>query len=92
MEPVQPPLDPDPVTSPPEFQGATAKEPVLIFLGALAAIVDAGIAVAAGLDWVSLTNEQTAAIIAFVTLLTGVIAAMLRASVYAPATVAAERR
>lgn len=66
----------------------TETEPVAVFLVGLAAVVDAGIAAAAALDWIDLTTEQAGAVIGFVTIATGLCLAVLRARVYSPATVA----
>jgi hypothetical protein len=72
--------------------GIINTEPVIVFLTGLAGIVDLGLIAADGLDWVYLTNEQTAAIVAFVTAATALIAGVLRAKVWAPASVAAVTR
>lgn len=79
--------DTSPAT-PPTTDGPLDREPVAIFLTGLAAVVAAGLAAADALDWVSLDTDQTAAVITFTTAVTGLIGAVLRSRVYAPATVA----
>lgn len=63
-------------------------EPVALGVGTLAGLVDAFLIMANALDWVDLTNDQTAAIIAFVTTLSLVVGAILRATVWSPDSVA----
>lgn len=63
-------------------------EPVALGVGTLAAVVDALLVMVTALDWVDLTNEQAAAIIAFVTTLSLAIGTFLRATVWSPASVA----
>jgi hypothetical protein len=65
------------------------REPVALGVGALALVIDLGIAMATTLDWVDLTSEQAASIIAFVTALSTLVGALLRGRVWSPATVAA---
>lgn len=67
--------------------GPLGKEPVLILLGSAAAVADLGLIVAHQFDWLDITAEQITAVVAFVTAVSGVAAALIRASVYAPATV-----
>lgn len=69
--------------------GILDTEPVLVLLTGLAGVVDLGLIAADGLDWIPLTNEQTGALVAFVSAVTALIAAMLRAKVWSPASVGA---
>lgn len=69
--------------------GIIQTEPVAAFLAGLAGLVDLGIIAASALNWVDLTDEQTAAIIAFVSGAIAFAGGMLRAKVWAPASVAA---
>jgi hypothetical protein len=69
-----------------ESSGALSKEPVAILATAAIVIVDAGIALAAAFDWADLTPAQTTAILAFVTVVSGTVSALLRQQVYSPAT------
>lgn len=62
-------------------------EPVAVALTGLAGLVDVGLIAAVALDWLDLTTEQTAAVVAFVTATTALVGAVLRANVYSPATV-----
>lgn len=64
------------------------REPVALGVGSLAVLIDLGIAMATSLDWIDLTTEQSAAIIAFVTALSLVVGTILRNHVWSPATVA----
>jgi hypothetical protein len=64
--------------------GPLDKEPVAILLAGLAGVVDASIAAATALDWVDLTSQQAGSVIAFVTVLTGLIGSVLRAQVWSP--------
>lgn len=66
----------------------TDREPVAIGVGSLAVLIDLGIAMATSLDWVDLTTEQSAAIIAFVSALSLVIGTLIRNHVWSPASVA----
>lgn len=68
--------------------GLLDREPVLVFLSGLAGLVDLGIIAGNALDWLQLDEGQTVAVVAFVTAVTALIAGVLRASVYSPATVA----
>lgn len=77
-----------PLPEPPSEPGLIDTQPVGVFLAGLAALVDAGIAAATALDWIDLSTEQAAAVIAFITAATALAAAVLRSRVYAPATVA----
>lgn len=76
------------MTHPSTAHGILDTEPVVVFLTGLAGIVNVAIIAADALDWVALTNEQTAALAAFVTGATALVAAVLRSKVWAPATVA----
>lgn len=80
------PAQPIPPVAPPA-DGAVAREPVAVFLAGLAGVVDIGLIMATALDWVTLTNEQCAAVVAFVSAVCALIGAVLRSLVYAPATV-----
>lgn len=66
--------------------GPLDKEPVAIMLAGLAGLIDAGIAAATALDWIHLTTDQAASVIAFVTIITGLIGSALRAKVWSPAS------
>lgn len=66
----------------------TDREPTAIAVGSLAVLVDLGIAMATRLDWIDLTAEQAAAIIAFVSGLSVVVGGLLRGTVWSPASVA----
>lgn len=68
--------------------GLVEREPVLVFLAGLAGVVDAGLITADTLNWVALTNEQTTSLVAFVTAVTALVAGVVRAKVWSPATVA----
>lgn len=68
-------------------RNALDTEPVAVALTGLAGVVDLGLIAAVALDWIDLTNEQTAAVVAFVTAATALVGAVLRANVYSPATV-----
>lgn len=72
----------------PVGDGLLDTEPVVALLTGLAGIVDLGIIAANALEWVYLTDGQTAAIVAFITGVTGAVAAALRSKVWAPASVA----
>lgn len=63
-------------------------EPVAVGVGSIAVLVDALIVMATALDWLTLTNEQATAIVAFVTTLSLVIGALVRSTVWSPASVA----
>jgi hypothetical protein len=65
----------------------TDREPVALGVGSLAVLIDLGIAMATSLDWIDLTTEQSAAIIAFVTALSVVVGVILRNHVWSPASV-----
>lgn len=80
------------MTHEPASSGILNTEPVLVFLAGLAGIVDLGLIAADGLDWIPLTNEQTASVVAFVTAVTALAAAVLRSRVWAPASVAVVAR
>lgn len=67
--------------------GPLETEPVAVFLTGLAAIVNLGVILAAAFDWVYLTDNQAAAIVAFITGVIAVVGAMLRSTVWAPASV-----
>lgn len=73
--------------TPSTADGLLDTEPVAAFLAALAGIVDLGLVAASALDWVALTDGQTAAIVAFVSGVTAGVAAFLRSRVWSPATV-----
>lgn len=62
-------------------------EPVATLLTSLVALVDAALVAGTALGWLDLSAEQTAALVAFVTALSGVVGALLRASVWSPASV-----
>lgn len=64
------------------------REPVAIFLGGLAALIDVGLVAANAMEWVSLTDGQTASLVAFVTAFTALAGSMVRARVWSPASVA----
>lgn len=57
------------------------REPVLIFLAGLAAVVDAGLIAAANLGWLSWDGDQIAKVVVFVTSMCALFAAMIRAKV-----------
>lgn len=65
----------------------TDREPVALGVGSLAVLIDLGIAMATSLEWINLTNEQSAAIIAFVSALSLIAGALIRNQVWSPATV-----
>lgn len=67
----------------------TDREPVALGVGSLAVLIDLGIAMATSLDWIDLTAEQAAAIIAFVSALSVITGTAIRNHVFSPATVAA---
>lgn len=69
--------------------GLLDTEPVAALLAALAGIVDLGLVLATAADWIALTDAQTAAVVAFVSGVTAVVGAALRARVWSPASVAA---
>lgn len=69
--------------------GVLATEPVAVFLAGLAGVVDLGLIAASALDWIALTDSQTAAVVAFVSAATALAGGLLRANVWAPASVAA---
>lgn len=62
-------------------------EPVASLLAALVALIDAALVAGTALGWLSLTADQTAALVTLATALTAVIGTVLRASVWAPASV-----
>lgn len=64
------------------------REPVLIFLAGLAAVVDAGLIASTGLDWLPWDGGQCASVVAFVTAACALAAAVLRSIAFSPATVA----
>lgn len=66
----------------------TDREPVALGVGSLAVLIDLGMVMATSLDWVDLTTEQLAAIIAFVSALSVIVGALIRDHVWSPATVA----
>lgn len=63
-------------------------EPVALGVGSIAALVDALIIVATAADWLALTNEQATAIVVFVTGLSVLVGALVRSTVWSPASVA----
>jgi hypothetical protein len=65
------------------------RRPVLVFVGGLAAVVDAGILAANTLGWVTLTAGQISTSVAFVTAAAALVATTLQARVWSPATVRA---
>lgn len=76
------------MTQPKEAEGLVDTEPVIVALTGLAGVVDLGIMAASSLDWIDITAGQTASVVTFITAVTALIAAVLRARVYSPATVA----
>jgi hypothetical protein len=82
-----PPVEPAP--SAPPLPGPLDGQPVAVFVGGLTALIDAGLVLAALLDWVDLTAEQTAGIVAFVTMAATSVGAALRQLVYCRRTVRA---
>lgn len=66
----------------------TDREPVALGVGSLAVLIDLGIAMATSLDWIDLTAEQAAAIIAFISALSVITGTAIRNHVFSPATVA----
>lgn len=63
-------------------------EPVAIGIGSIVALVDALIIVCTAMEWIDLTTEQAAAIVAFVTVLSAVIGGFVRSTVWSPDSVA----
>lgn len=66
---------------------ALDENPVRALVGSFTAAVNAGLIAATALDWVSLTAEQTAAVLAFITAGAALVTESVRSRVYAPATV-----
>jgi predicted lipid-binding transport protein (Tim44 family) len=72
----------------PATEPITEREPVRVFLGGLAGVVSLGLIAATLMDWVDLTTEQTAGLVAAVAGICVLVSETLRARVYSPATVA----
>lgn len=66
----------------------TDREPVVLGVGTIAALVDAVIILGTVLDWINLSDEQAAAIVVFVTSLSGVVGALVRSVVWSRESVA----
>lgn len=64
------------------------EEPVVVGLGSLAGVVDAGLLVSNSLGWTQLDGNQLGLIIGFVTVACGAVAKVLRSAVTSPATIA----
>lgn len=62
------------------------EEPVLIFLGGAALVVSTALLAANALEWTHLDADEIAAIVAFITVFAGLLAAGIRGQVYSPAT------
>lgn len=62
-------------------------EPVAALLGSIVVTIDAALVAGTALGWLDLTPDQAAALVAFVTAVSGAIGAALRARVWAPASV-----
>lgn len=62
------------------------REPVLIILAGLAALVSAALAATNAIGWTHLSVGETSSLIAFVVMLCGLLAAAIRGQVYSPAT------
>jgi len=59
----------------------TSREPVLIGLASLDALVAAALVAATQLGWLDLSGEQVAGVVAFVVAVSGAVAAMVRSVV-----------
>lgn len=66
------------------------REPVALGFGSIGALASALIAAATAFDWVSLTNDQAAAIVGVIVAGSALGAGVIRSAVYSPATHARE--
>jgi hypothetical protein len=58
-----------------------SREPVAVFILGFDAVVAAGLSAASALGWISLSGDQVAAVVGFVTVLSGLVVAALRSRV-----------
>lgn len=65
------------------------REPVAVGVAGLTALIDAAIVLAAAFDWAGLTTSQATALVAFVTVASGVVGGFIRSRAWSPASVAA---
>lgn len=62
------------------------REPVAVFVGGLVGVIDGGLVAGEALGWLSLTPDQTAALVAFISLVAGLVIPPLRSFVTCRAT------
>ena len=62
-------------------------EPVAILTAAVIAVLNTGVVLARVFGWWDVANDQLAALVAFITAVSGLVGVFTRSKVYAPATV-----